>query len=204
MPEFTFAELEAIVSEAHRLGKRVGAHAYGGLAVDQALDVGVDIIDHGGLVTESQLERMSSLGTYLVVTRGTALHSKRAVADGRSGQRDSSFSSSLDALIDGYRSVAKWAELHGVNVTVGSDCVHGGTAAEVCYLVEDGVPPQSALAAATARGADLLGQPALGRLEPGSAADIVFVEGDPLVDPHVLESVRGVLLDGRWVVPLSV
>jgi imidazolonepropionase-like amidohydrolase len=195
-PEFTVAELEALVDEAHRLGRKVAAHAHGGAGVDQSLDVGVDSIEHGCLLTEDQLRRMVDLGTTLVVTMGVGLAfefepSVPAPIQARMG--------SVNA---GYRKILSSACELGVRLTVGSDCVHGGVAAEMGYLVEAGFSTTDALVAGTAGGADLLGRDDLGELTPGRRADLVLVDGDPVADIGAARRVVAVMTDGRWQLPL--
>lgn len=192
--EFAPGELQALVDEARRLGKRVAAHAHGGEGVDQALDAEVNSIEHGVLLTKSQLKRMAAQGTYLVVTMGIS----RAFAF--DPVVPASSREKATRTLDGYRELIRSAREAGVLVVVGSDCVHGGVAAEAGYLVDEGFSEVEALTAATSNGADLVGLSDIGRLESGKLADLIVLSGDPVSDISALNDVRGVMQGGRWTV----
>jgi imidazolonepropionase-like amidohydrolase len=194
--EFTQPELAALVDEAHRLGRKVAAHAHGGQGVDDALDVGVDSIEHGCILTEKQLVRMAETGAVLVVTMGVGLAFESepgvpAPIQARIGDVNANYWKVLEA-----------AKQHGVKVVLGSDCVHGGVAAEMSYLVRAGFTPVEALTASTASAAELVGRAELGHLSPGAAADIIFVDGDPVADIAAAARVQAVMCDGRWQIAL--
>ena len=193
-PEYTTPELFALVDEAHRLGRKVAAHAHGGEGVDQAIEAGVDSIEHGCLVTEKQLESMAGHGTALVVTMGVGL------AFETDPEVPASIQAKMNSVNEGYWKVLAQAREAGVSVVVGSDCVHGGVAQEMSYLVRAGFSPVEALTAGTASGATLLGRDDLGALAPGSAADIVLVDGDPSADIEAAERVRAVMTAGAWLI----
>jgi imidazolonepropionase-like amidohydrolase len=195
MAEFTFEELSAVVDEAHRLGRKVAAHAHGGQGVDDALAAGVDSIEHGCILTAGQLNRMRAQGTTLVVTMGVGLAFEvdptvPAAIQGRMADVNA-----------GYWKVLEEAQQAGVTVAVGSDCVHGAIAAEMAYLVRAGFSQVAALEAGTKAGAQLIGRADLGQLTAGGAADIVLVEGDPTDDIAAAAQVRAVMVDGRWLRP---
>jgi imidazolonepropionase-like amidohydrolase len=193
MAEFTFEELSAVVDEAHRLGRKVAAHAHGGQGVDDALAAGVDSIEHGCILTADQLNRMRAQGTTLVVTMGVGLAFEvdptvPAAIQGRMADVNA-----------GYWKVLEEAQQAGVTVAVGSDCVHGEIAAEMAYLVRAGFSHVAALEAGTKAGAQLIGRADLGQLTAGGAADIVLVDGDPTADIAAAAQVRAVMVDGRWL-----
>jgi imidazolonepropionase-like amidohydrolase len=197
MAEFTFPELSAVVDEAHRLGRKVAAHAHGGQGVDDALAAGVDSIEHGCILDADQLNRMRAQGTTLVVTMGVGLAFEvdptvPAAIQGRMADVNA-----------GYWKVLEQVQQAGVKVAVGSDCVHGGVAQEMAYLVRAGFSPVAALEAGTSGGAQLIGRADLGQLTAGNAADIVLVDGDPTADIAVAAQVRAVMVDGRWLRPLT-
>ena len=193
-PEYTAPELFALVDEAHRLGRKVAAHAHGGEGVDQAIEAGVDSIEHGCLVTEKQLESMAGNGTALVVTMGVGL------AFETDPEVPASIQAKMNSVNESYWKVLAQAREAGVSVVVGSDCVHGGVAQEMGYLVRAGFSPVEALTAGTAGAATLLGRGELGALTPGSAADIVLVDGDPSADIRAAERVRAVMTAGAWLI----
>jgi imidazolonepropionase-like amidohydrolase len=195
-PEFTLPELRAVVDEAHRLNRKVAAHAHGGAGVDDALEAGVDSIEHGCLLTEDQLQRMASLGTVLVVTMGVGLAFEAeptvpAPIQARMGDVNAS-----------YWKVLEGARKYGVTVALGSDGVHGGLSEEIGYLTKAGFTPIEALTAATATAATLIGRTDLGTIEAGCIADLVFVEGDPTSDPDAAGLVRAVMREGEWQIGL--
>lgn len=195
MAEFTFEELNALVDEAHRLGRKVAAHAHGGQGVDDALAAGVDSIEHGCIVDADQLNRMRTQGTTLVVTMGVGL----------AFEVDPTVPAAIqERMADvnaGYWKVLEEAARSGVTVALGSDCVHGGIAQEMSYLVRAGFSHTAALEAGTKAGAQLIGRPDLGQLTAGGTADMVLVEGDPTADIAAAAQVRAVMVEGRWLRP---
>lgn len=193
-PEFTSAELKAAVDEAHRLGCKVAAHAHGGQGVDDALDAGVDSIEHGCIATEEQLARMAAQGTVLVVTLGVGL------AFEVEPDVPSVIRARMAEVNAGYWKVLAAANHLGVTVATGSDCVHGGVANEMIYLAKAGASAADALSAGTVAGAKLIGRDDIGRLAPGCAADLVLVDGDPTADVSAVARVQGVMAGGKWQV----
>lgn len=193
-PEYSAAELSALVSEAHRLNRKVAAHAHGGEGVDQAIEAGVDSIEHGCLLTDEQLKLMLERGTTLVVTMGVGLAFETAP------EVPAPIRQRMSSVNAGYWEVLGRAHDSGVRVTVGSDAVHGGVAQEMQYLVRAGFSPVEALTAATATGGELVGRDDLGQLKTGHLADITLVEGDPTADIEAAGRVRAVMAGGAWQV----
>jgi imidazolonepropionase-like amidohydrolase len=156
----------------------------------------VDSVEHGCRLSEDQLVRMADQGTTLVVTMGVGLafESHPAVPE--------AVKKSTAGVNDQYREVLQIAHRVGVHTAVGSDGVHGTVAEEMGYLVQAGYSPVEALTAGTANGAELVCRDDLGHLREGSAADIVFIEGDPTADIAAAAQVRSVLRSGRWLRPL--
>ena len=191
-PEYSAAELRALVSEAHRLNRKVAAHAHGGEGVDQAIEAGVDSIEHGCLLTDEQLKLMAERGTTLVVTMGVGLAFETAP------EVPASIRPRMAAVNGGYWEVLGRARESGVKVTVGSDAVHGGVAQEMGYLVRAGFSPAEALTAGTAAGSELIGRDDLGRLAAGHLADITLVDGDPTADIEAAARVHAVMAEGAW------
>jgi imidazolonepropionase-like amidohydrolase len=195
--EYTRSELAALVDEAHRLGLPVAAHAYGGPGADDAIDVGVDSIEHGSLLERNQLERMRDRGAALVLTSTivTAFINDPQVPE-VIRQKMSPYSQSAV-------NTAKRAREIGVTVTVGTDGMHGNLVAEVEMLVSAGYSPAEALGAATRAAADVVGLTEAGELRPGGLADILFVTADPTRDLGVLRSPAAVMVGGSWMWPDS-
>ena len=191
------AELEALVDEAHTLGRRVMCHALGGLGLRAAVEVGVDSIEHGAYLDQDPdlLKMMADKGIFFTPTFSVFVHHAakghphgRAIASAFREHQTRSLQMALEA---------------GVKVTAGSDeggWEHGNNAHEISCLVEAGMTPMQALVAATGNAAESLRlADELGTIAPGKKADLVLVDGDPLQDVGILEwgrAVRMVMKDG--------
>jgi imidazolonepropionase-like amidohydrolase len=184
--QLTRPELRAVVEEAHRMGVRVAAHAEGLGGVRLAVEEGVDTIEHGlSLHREPELlERMAEQGIALIPTLST-FHdlAERFAAD---------FAPVLVAQAerqreDAYRTLAA-ARAAGVVLAMGHDSgPPGENATELVRMVEGGLTPLEAIAAATSGAARALGlHDQVGVVAPGKAADLVVVDGDPLADIRAL------------------
>jgi imidazolonepropionase-like amidohydrolase len=196
--QYTEDELRAIVSTAKDYGFRVAAHAHGAEGMKRALRAGVDSIEHGTLMDDETIALFKKTGHWYVPT----ISAGRYVAD---KAKDPNYYSALvrpKAAAIGPQLQATFARAHkaGVKIAFGTDAgvfPHGENAKEFGYMVEAGMSPIDAIRAATVHAATLLDQPArLGQLEPGFAADIVAVDGDPLRDVKLLEQVKFVMKEG--------
>jgi imidazolonepropionase-like amidohydrolase len=183
--QMTVDEMAAIVDEAHRMGKRVAAHAEGLHGTKWAIESGADSIEHGlSLHREPELlDTMASKGVVLVPTLSTfhdlaerfATEFAVALVDQAKRQLD-----------EAYRTVEA-ARGAGVTIAVGYDSgPPGASAQEILRLSEAGLGPLEAIAAATAGGAAALGRADLGTLSPGACADLVVVNGRPDADLRLL------------------
>ena len=187
---FTDEEARAIVDEAHRLGRRVAAHAIGSDGAASALRAGVDTIEHGDGLTDELLDQMVAKGVYWVPTIMVGAH----VAPGRGGN--------WPRMVDAERAAFANGLKKGVKIVFGTDA--GGfawtglhQARELKYYVDYGMTPMAAIRSATAVAAELLGmQDRLGTIEGGKWADIIAVAGDPLADIGELEKVQFVMKAG--------
>ncbi len=186
---FTVDEMNAMVTEAHRLDRRVAAHAMGKEGITAALDAGADTIEHGDGLDEALIDRMVREGKFWCPTIYVGVW----VADGRGKlwqeMRD------LEAKAFGL------AVKKGVKIAYGTDA--GGypwtenQAKEFSYMVRYGMTPMQAIRSATVVAAELLQAEAdLGAIEPGKYADLVAVAGDPLADIAELERVTFVMKNG--------
>jgi len=194
IPTFTADEMKAIVDEAHRLRHKVAAHAMARPGLTNALNAGVDSIEHGVAIPDDLMDLMVKNGTYLVPT----LTVTEYVAPGRTA---------AGALIWGkmplfHRDSFQRAVKKGVKVAFGTDV--GGfpwdmnEAREFSYMTKFGMTPMQAIRSATVVAAQLLGQEdLLGSIESGKFADIVAVPGNPLDDITTMEHVRFVMKDGK-------
>ena len=190
MVNFTDEEAKAIVDEAHRLGKKVAAHAIGSDGIAAALRAGVDTIEHGDGLTESLMDEMVRKGTAWVPTVMVGEY----VAPGRGGI--------WPKMVEAERAAFQKALKRDVKIAFGTD-VGGsdwreiGQAREFQYYVNYGMPPMKAIQTATSKAAEVLGwSDRLGTIEAGKWADIVAISGDPLKDISELQRVTFVMKAG--------
>ncbi len=187
---FTDEEAKEIVDETHRLGHKVAAHAIGSDGIAAALRAGVDSIEHGDGLTETEMEEMARRGVYWVPTIIVGAY----VAPGRAGN--------WTKMVDTEKAAFQLALKKGVKIVLGTDA--GGfdwrelnEAKEFEYYVNYGMTPVQAIRTGTTTAAELLGwSDKMGTIEPGKWADIVAVSGDPLKDITELQRVKFVMKSG--------
>jgi imidazolonepropionase-like amidohydrolase len=198
---YSIEEFRAAVDEAHRAGIPVAVHVYGGDALDNAIEAGVDSIEHGFDLTDAQLGRMKAKGMFLV---GTDFPRKHLDIVGTSGGILPEPAVLAPKIIDRLRR----AHRIGVRMAFGSDTVidmPGRTRADLMfdYLAvwrEAGVPPADILKAMTVNAAELLRvDKARGNLREGLSADLVAMPADPLSDIENLRKIDFVMKDGKVV-----
>jgi len=190
MVNFTDEEAKAIVDEAHRIGKKVAAHAIGSDGIAAALRAGVDTIEHGDGLTDALMDEMAKKGVYWVPTITVGVY----VAPGRGGN--------WQRMADLQRENFPKAIKKGVKIALGTDA--GGfdwkklnEAKEFEYYVQYGMTPMQAIRAGTSVPAELLGwSDKAGTIEAGKWADIVAVGGNPLKDITEVENVKFVMKGG--------
>ena len=190
---FTDEEAKALVDEAHRLGRKVAAHAIGRDGIESALRAGVDTIEHGHGLDDELADVMVRRGVYWCPTIFVGAY----VAEGRAAAGAPIWKT----MVDLERQAFAKALRKGVRISYGTDA--GGyawtenQAKEFSYMVRYGMTPMQAIQSATSVAAALLGQEAnLGSVEPGRYADVVAVNGDPLADVTELERVIFVMKGG--------
>src|SRR6266404_4695268 len=190
-PTFTAEEVNAIVDEAHKKGRRVSCHAFGGEGLRNCLNAGVESIEHGVDLEDSDIKLMVQKGIYLVPTlyhyeldreRDMKRHGGHSVAE----VSERSFRKAVG---------------QGVKIAFGSGVgpfPHGTQTKEFEYMVKFGMTPAQAIRAATSEAAQLMGwQDRVGSIQAGKFADLVAVEGDPIADITELERVQFVMKDGH-------
>jgi len=198
--QYTMEEMKAIVAEAHRLGRKVAAHAHGAEGVRWASLAGVDSIEHGHLMDDESIATLKKNGTYLVPTLYLMDWNRDNL--GKRNAPDFIVKKMREVSAVGQNNVKK-AFAAGIKVGFGTDAAvypHGLNAHEFAVYVRLGMTPLQAIQTSTVNDADLLGWSSkVGTLEPGKWADIIAVDGDPLKDVTTLEHVRFVMKGGTVV-----
>ena len=198
--QYTREEMKAIVEEAHRLGRKVAAHAHGAEGVSWASDAGVDSIEHGHLMDDSSIATLKKNGTYIVPTLYLMDWNRENL-----GKRNAPdyVVRKMQAVSAVGQDTLKKAFAAGVKVAFGTDAAvypHGLNAHEFAVYVRLGMSPLQAIQTATIHGADLLGWSSkIGTLEAGKWADLIAVDGDPLKDVTTLQQVKFVMKGGEVV-----
>jgi imidazolonepropionase-like amidohydrolase len=193
-------EVKALVDTAHLYGKKVAVHAHGDDGVNIALAAGADSIEHGTMLTDESIKLFKAAGAYYVPTLSTVNgYLERLAANPNAYPPDVLAKVQWRIGVTG-KSLAK-AYPAGVKIAFGTDAgvsKHGRNADEFELMVKHGMPASAAIQAATMNAATLLGvEKEVGSLEPGKAADVIAVAGDPITDITTLKSVRFVMKDGR-------
>jgi len=197
------AELVAIVETAHRLGRKVAAHAHGTDGVNAALRAGVDSVEHGTYIDPESIRLFKAKGSYLVPTllAGDTVSQQAETADWMPAPVRAKARTVGPLMVDALRR----AHQGGVRIAFGTDSAvskHGENAREFALMVKAGLTPLDAIRAATVWGAAHIGlEGEIGSLAAGKAADIVAVRGDPLADVTALETVDFVMKGGAVVRP---
>jgi imidazolonepropionase-like amidohydrolase len=193
--QYTLEEMRAIVADAHRLGRKVAAHAHGAQGILWATQAGVDSIEHGSYIDDEAIAAMKKNGTYLVPT----LYLEDWLTE--KGNLPPFYKQKMADTIVVAKKNVKHAIDSGVKIALGTDAAvypHGLNAHELdVYVNQMGMTPLAALQSATVNAADLMGWSAkTGSIEPGHWADIIAVEQNPLQDVRVLQHVNFVMKSG--------
>ena len=198
--QYTLEEMKAIVADAHRLGRKVAAHAHGAQGILWATEAGVDSIEHGSYIDDAGIAAMKEHGTYLVPT--LYLGDWMMENAGQIHMPPPLMAKAREVIPAARKNIAH-AFVSGVKVAFGTDAAvypHGLNAHEFAVMVKLGLTPLQAIQAATINAADLLGWSGkVGTLDPGAWADIIAVDGDPLQDVTTLERVKFVMKGGDVV-----
>src|SRR5271156_2178661 len=193
--QYTLEEMKAIVADAHRLGRKVAAHAHGAQGILWASEAGVDSIEHGSYIDDAAIAEMKKDGTYLVPT----LYLEDWMI--QSGHLPAFYEQKMKDVSAVAKKNIKHAVDSGVKVALGTDAAvypHGLNAHEFeVYVNQIGMTPLAALQSGTINAADLMGWSAkTGSIEPGHWADIIAVKENPLQDVRVLQHVNFVMKSG--------
>jgi imidazolonepropionase-like amidohydrolase len=195
--QYTLEEMKAIVADAHRLGRRVAAHAHGAEGVRWASEAGVDSIEHGHFMDDASIATLKKNGTYLVPTLFLTEYIQANME--KSKIPEYSKQKMRDVSAAAQQNVKK-AIAAGVKVAFGTDAAvypHGLNAGEFHVYVKLGMTPLAAIQTATINAADLLGwTKTVGTIDAGKWADLIAVDGDPTKDVTVLEQVKFVMKGG--------
>lgn len=196
-PQYTQAEMDALVDEAHRWERKVAAHAHGAEGIKMAVKAGVDSIEHGSFIDDEGIRLMKQHGTWLVadiynddyiLAKYGRLNFPQKILD-------------KERLVgrvqrENFRKAAK----AGVKIAYGTDAgvyPHGGNGKQMAKMVEWGLTPMQAIQSATRNAAELLGwSQKVGRIAPGLYADLIAVTNDPLKDITEFERVAFVMKGG--------
>ena len=200
-PQYTQAELDALVDEAKMWGRKVAAHAHGAEAIKRAIKAGVASVEHAGLIDEEGVALAKQHGTFLVPDVYTDVW---IIEQGASMGLP-------EKILDKERQLRKFQEVNwgraraaGVKFAFGTDAgvfPHGENGRQFRYLVEVGFPPLMAIQMATVNAAELIGWSGrVGTVSAGAFADLIAVDGDPLANVRVLEKPSFVMKGGKVVV----
>jgi imidazolonepropionase-like amidohydrolase len=193
--QYTLEEMKAIVADAHRLGRKVAAHAHGAQGILWASEAGVDSIEHGSYINDEAIAVMKKNGTYLVPT----LYLEEWMLEfGKLPQFSEQKMKDVSAVA---KKNIRHAYESGVKIALGTDAAvypHGLNGHEVEVYVRDlGMTPLAAIQSATLNAADLMGwSDRVGSLDAGKWADVIAVDGNPLEDVKLLQDVKFVMKAG--------
>ena len=200
-PTLTVEEIHVIVEEAHKQGRKVAAHATTAEGIRNAVNAGVDSIEHGHGADRQTLELMRAKGVFLVPTIGGL---DLYFDDPKNAPKSAAQAKRRQARLQSIQQMMTDAMALDVKIALGFDSAEaesqGKNALEFVAMTKRGMSNLQAIRAATINAAELLGwQDSVGAIEPGKYADLIAVEGDPLTDITVLQSVRFVMKGGTTV-----
>jgi len=207
--EFTDAELEAVIDEAHRNGLPITAHATFDACIRRVAEFGIDCVEHGGAMSDETIQvlldkKIPIVTTYapIVMQSQPEIARKYNVPEWKIAERQKAVADK--GRFEGTVRAAKAGVVIGFGTDAGSPVVgHDVVAPEMAFMVEIGVVADNyaAIRSATSVAAEINGvADRLGTLEAGKLADVIVVDGDPRADIHALSNVRRTYVDGRRLV----
>jgi imidazolonepropionase-like amidohydrolase len=193
--QYTLEEMQAIVADAHRLGRKVAAHAHGAQGILFATEAGVDSIEHGSYINDEDIALMKKKGTYLVPTAYLVDWMQQF------GNLPPFYQQKMKDVSAVEKQNAIKAIKAGVKIALGTDAAvypHGLNAHEVdVYVNQFGMSPLQGIQTGTLNAADLMGwTDRVGSIDPGKWADLIAIDGDPLKDVKLLQHVSFVMKSG--------
>src|SRR6184192_2243845 len=195
-PQLTPPEMTALVDESHRLRKKVAVHCHGDQAAREAIEAGVDSIEHGSFMKPETLTMMKKKGIFLTPTL-MASEWIMGKLDNYPPALQAKAKAAYRARSEMFRNAVKM----GIKISFGTDAAvfpHGQNAKEFKLMVDLSMKPIDALKSATANDAELLGiAQKVGTLEKGKLADIIAMPGDPTSDITATERVTFVMKEGK-------
>lgn len=193
--QYTLEEMKAIVADAHRLGRKVAAHAHGAQGILWASEAGVDSIEHGSYINDDAIAVMKKNGTYLVPT----LYLEDWMA--AYGKLPPFYLQKMKDVSAVAKKNIRHAYESGVKIALGTDAAvypHGLNGHELEVYVRDlGMKPLEAIQTATVNAADLLNwSDRAGSIDTGKFADLIAVDGNPLESIKLVQDVKFVMKAG--------
>jgi imidazolonepropionase-like amidohydrolase len=203
---YTLAETQVIVDEAHGLGMRVAAHAHTRAGIRQALMAGVDTLEHGTLLDDELIEMMVEQGTRLCPTLAISSYLLR---HGEARGVPAASLAKAKTLSEGHHDALRKAYQAGVRIFMGTDSCNtmafGRHAWELELMQKQiGMSPMEVIVAATCVAAEALDlADTVGTVTPGKRADLLVIDGDPLTDLTIMQDsgrLLGIFRDGRLMI----
>jgi len=197
LEQYSPAEMQALIAEAHRLGRKVATHAHSAISIRDALIAGVDSVEHGIFLDEEGIRLMKQHHTFLVPTSYPLFwfeeHAPRMNLPPWVREKAA-------IIIPAAKQNMRSAFASGVRVALGTDAgvyPHGENGGEFWSMVTLGLSPVQALQAGTINAAELMGwSDRIGSVSAGKLADLVAVSADPVAEVRVLQHVQFVMKDG--------
>jgi imidazolonepropionase-like amidohydrolase len=196
-PQLTVEEMRAIAEEAHKADRLCSAHAVSTVSIRNAIQAGVDWVDHADFLDDETIQMLLDTNTPIVPTQAIAWSLEHFGVDMGFGPHIATKAAEVSKIATEALSKAYQA---GVRIAAGTDADNprASLAVECRLLTEIGMSPLEAIRAATLTGAEILRlDREIGSIAPGKVADLVLVDGDAASDVGALERVREVFQGGR-------
>ncbi|WP_028772217.1 metal-dependent hydrolase family protein [Shewanella waksmanii] len=195
--QLTYEEIKSAVDEAHMRGLTVASHAHGTNGIKASIKAGVDSIEHCSFMDDEAINMALKAGTYLSCD---IYNTEYTLAFGAANGVPEENINKEKLVSKAQRESFRLAVNAGANMVFGSDAAiypHGDNGKQFSRMVKFGMTPMQALQSATINSAALLQQDNLGQIKAGFLADIIAVDGNPISNIALLESVSFVMKDGK-------